>query len=163
MWYAGDSPVRTYHPPGKVLEYQVVDLACGPNLPGSFARYHPDSYSWRTRQCSLVEGLESYLETWPNWGMMRGGDCSPLAMLEHDTSVKGCGSLPTPCRYGNGGTRATKKLQSLGVSRHKINPSQQEWLMLWPEGWTELTPLEMDRFHKWLLSHGESSQEITND
>jgi hypothetical protein len=25
--------------------------------------------------------------------------------------------------------------------------------------WTELKPLEMDKFRKWLLSHGTSSQE----
>ena len=36
----------------------------------------------------------------------------------------------------------------------KLNPMWVEWLMGWPLGWTELKPLEMDKFHKWQLLHG---------
>jgi DNA (cytosine-5)-methyltransferase 1 len=35
-----------------------------------------------------------------------------------------------------------------------INPSLYEWLMGWPLGWTDLKPLETDKFHKWLELHG---------
>ena len=34
-----------------------------------------------------------------------------------------------------------------------------EWLMGWIEDWTDLKPLEMDKFHKWRHSHLTSSQE----
>jgi hypothetical protein len=27
-------------------------------------------------------------------------------------------------------------------------------LMGWPQGWTDLKPLETDKCHKWLLLHG---------
>ena len=36
----------------------------------------------------------------------------------------------------------------------KLNPTWVEWLMGWPLGWTDLKPLEMDKFQKWLDEHG---------
>jgi hypothetical protein len=39
-----------------------------------------------------------------------------------------------------------------GVGR--LNPQWVEWLMGWPLGWTDLKPLETDRFREWLLQHG---------
>ena len=36
----------------------------------------------------------------------------------------------------------------------KLNPMWVEWLMGWPLGWTDLKPLEMDKFQKWLDEHG---------
>jgi DNA (cytosine-5)-methyltransferase 1 len=36
----------------------------------------------------------------------------------------------------------------------KLNPTWVEWLMGWPLGWTDLKPLEMDKFQKWLEQHG---------
>jgi len=35
-----------------------------------------------------------------------------------------------------------------------LNPTWVEWLMGWPLGWTDLKPLEMDRYQKWLEQHG---------
>ena len=37
-----------------------------------------------------------------------------------------------------------------------LNPTWVEWLMGWPIGWTDLKPLETDRFHEWLQQHGFS-------
>jgi hypothetical protein len=39
----------------------------------------------------------------------------------------------------------------------QLNPPWVEWLMGWPIGWTDLRPLETDRFHKWPNSHSEPS------
>ena len=36
----------------------------------------------------------------------------------------------------------------------QLNPTWVEWLMGWPLGWTDLKPLEMDKFQKWLELHG---------
>jgi DNA (cytosine-5)-methyltransferase 1 len=35
-----------------------------------------------------------------------------------------------------------------------LNPTWVEWLMGWPLEWTDLKPLEMDKFQKWLEQHG---------
>jgi hypothetical protein len=37
-----------------------------------------------------------------------------------------------------------------------LNPEWVEWLMGWPPGWTDLKPLEMDKFHYVQQQHGES-------
>jgi hypothetical protein len=36
----------------------------------------------------------------------------------------------------------------------QLNPNWVEWLMGWPIGWTDLKPLETDKFRLWLRSHG---------
>ena len=38
----------------------------------------------------------------------------------------------------------------------QLNPNWVEWLMGWPIGWTDLKPLETDRFQSWLQQHGIS-------
>jgi DNA (cytosine-5)-methyltransferase 1 len=38
----------------------------------------------------------------------------------------------------------------------QLNPTWVEWLMGWPQGWTELKPSEMDKSPSALLPHGES-------
>jgi DNA (cytosine-5)-methyltransferase 1 len=35
-----------------------------------------------------------------------------------------------------------------------LNPTWVEWLMGWPLGWTDLKPLEMDKYQQWLQQHG---------
>ena len=40
----------------------------------------------------------------------------------------------------------------------QLNPPWVEWLMGWPIGWTDLKPLETDKFQQWLHSHGELSK-----
>jgi hypothetical protein len=36
----------------------------------------------------------------------------------------------------------------------QLNPTWVEWLMGWPLGWTDLKPLEMDKFQQWRQQHG---------
>jgi DNA (cytosine-5)-methyltransferase 1 len=43
-----------------------------------------------------------------------------------------------------GGAIATLDTQAIGGH---LNPMWVEWLMGWPLGWTDLKPLEMDKFH----------------
>ena len=36
----------------------------------------------------------------------------------------------------------------------QLNPNWVEWLMGWISGWTDLKPLEMDKFRQWSKQHG---------
>jgi len=54
-------------------------------------------------------------------------------------------SLTTEIIDSEGGRQATTG---------QLNPTWVEWLMGWPLGWTDLKPLETDRFHWWLHKHG---------
>ena len=163
----------------------------------SFARYNHDSSLWKTPQCSLVEGLDVFSETWPRSGTMRNGTCSERTTLAPPTKEIGSGSWPTPRASISGmssktGGKSVEKSTHLSTQvairegmidmktgnlkrfptprafMHKdsqrdrgkmnlgevvggqLNPDWTEWLMGWPIGWTDLKPLEMVKFQKWL-------------
>ena len=46
--------------------------------------------------------------------------------------------------------------QSVDPNSGQLNPTWVEWLMGWPQGWTDLKPLEMDKFHCVQQPLGES-------
>jgi hypothetical protein len=142
------------------------DPGCGWKCPGSLAKYDPASRSWRTRQHSLLGGLEQLSETWPRWGMTVDGELSPLPTLVPHTVESGSGLLPTPQASDN---RNRGTLNTPAIARRieagkqvmlsmtvdgPLNPEWTEWLMAWPIGWTDLQPLEMDKFQEWLELHG---------
>lgn len=70
--------------------------------------------------------------------------------------------FPTPLtRDWKSGTGADHGIHSPPLSSvvgGQLNPDWTEWLMGWPIGWTDLKPLEMDKFQQWRHSHGECSE-----
>lgn len=166
---AEDSLAKTFPPQEKAQALTAHEADYGGTWPEWFAKFDPVSSSWKTRQCSLLAGLDAFSGTWPRWGMVRDGECFPLPTLEHCTSVRGFGYLPTPRRSGQ--SRAFKAykreayrgnleewLGEIGFSGW-INPSWSESVMMWPIGWTDTKPLETAKFRQWLLSHGAPSQD----
>lgn len=53
-----------------------------------------------------------------------------------------------------GGSKNWVRQEDPDLASGQLNPEWVEWLMGWPIGWTELGPLEMDRFHEWQQQHG---------
>ena len=94
MLFQAVSRAKTSAPPVKVQGSKAHDLDSGVKWPGSLAKYDHGSRSWRTAQCSLLGGLESYSETWPRWGMMRGGECWALDTLGHRIDATESGYSP---------------------------------------------------------------------
>lgn len=114
-----DSHARTSVQPEKVQESMEQGRECGFTWQGSFARFDRDSSSWKTPQCSLLEGLDEYSETWPRWGMMRNGVCWERMTAEPPISATESGFWPTPIRH-NGKDNASpaailRKSPGLGV------------------------------------------------
>jgi hypothetical protein len=169
MWYQGDSPVRTYLPPDGAQESEAREADCGPSSPESLAKFNPHSYSWRTRQCSLLGGLTLFSETWPAWGMMRDGELYQLTPLVLEACGNECGLWPTPCAMDTQGSRTPESLRAAGrTERNNLKDylrargnwlyppvSVAESLMLWPIGWSDTKPLAMGKFQQWLDSLGE--------
>lgn len=267
--FLADFPAKTLAPQEKAQASTASAAECGDIWPESFARWNPDSCSWKTPQCSLLAGLDEFSETWPRWGMMQGGECSVQSMPEHLTNGTGSGlwvatptatanqlaplmqkhsgcraMMPTPTRSDyrspnpNPAKSGQKQEPSSGhalpavvakmermwltpsASEHhagkaggkmqvmlahqvqtwptvtasdwkgaaldrapgtdkyrgnlceaaelhggkatqqngkvmRLNPTWVEWLMGWPLGWTDLKPLEMDKFQQWQHSHGK--------
>ena len=226
--------VRTLVQPAKAQELMENVPECGEKWRGSFVKYDPDTSLWKTHQCSLLGDLDEFLETWPQWGLMRDGECWEQRMLEQTIrgtesglSPNGVDSFHTPNTTGlDGGSNSRRALKkrllptpdasqrgptkdynplaksqsgrtlqsfaakfptpqasdhrdrgnmsnpsvqrrvaigkqiSLSQSVHptsgQLNPTWVEWLMGWPQGWTDLKPLEMDKSHCVQQQHGES-------
>ena len=133
-------------------ESKENEVQCGEKWRGSFTKYDPDTSSWKTHQCSLLGGLDEFLETWPQWGLMRNGECWERQTLVQTTKETESGFWPTPTSHNaketNAPSEALRNEPSL-ASRvgGKLNPRWVEWLMGWPLGWTGLKPLEMDKSH----------------
>ena len=98
MSYLEGFHVPTLVQPEKGQESMEKPLECGEKLHGSFTKYNPDSSSWKTHQCSLLGDLDEFLETWPQWGLMRDGECWEQRMLEQNIrgTEFGLSLLPTP-------------------------------------------------------------------
>lgn len=61
--------------PARAPESTGNEADCGQRCGESFAKFDPVSRSWKTRQFSLLGGLEPFSETWPYWGSMQDGEC----------------------------------------------------------------------------------------
>jgi hypothetical protein len=93
-WFRAVFLARISAPPGEAPELTESVRVCGDTWPGSFAKYDPDACLWKTRQCSLVAGLDVFLETWPRWGSMRDGACWAQSTPVRPTDESESGSKP---------------------------------------------------------------------
>ena len=235
MLYREGFHAKTLVPQEKAQELMESAAGCGEKWRASFTKYDPDSSLWRIHQCSLAGDLDEFLETWPQWGLMRDGECWEQRTLEQIIRGTGYGLSPQtwPTPDANCGQRGTQpdwktkrksgqsaqytinqavwnkmyptptahnakergypaefnrltqgldtivqrfptpqasdcrdmgnmsnpsvqrrvdigKQISLSQSVHptsgQLNPTWVEWLMVWPLGWTDLKPLEMDKY-----------------
>jgi hypothetical protein len=76
--------VKTLAPQEKAQALTENEAECGEKWHASFVKYDPDTSLWRTHQCLLLGGLEEFLETWPQWGLMRDGECWEQQTLEQN-------------------------------------------------------------------------------
>lgn len=118
-------------------------------------------------QCSLLripeisltrDFAESFTSLRP-LGMTVNGVCLGLATSMPTMNESVCGSrLPTPTAHnskeGAYPAEYTRNTPTLAAQiGGKINPDWNEWRMGWPIKWTDLEPLEMDRFQSWKTLH----------
>ena len=80
--YLGDFHAKTSQLPEKEMDLMESEAECGEKWRASFTKYDPDSSSWKTHQCSLQGDLDEFSETWPQWGLMRDGECWEQQTLE---------------------------------------------------------------------------------
>lgn len=167
-WFLAGFPVKTSARQEKGLESTESEADYGVKWRASFARYDHDSSSWKTAQCLLLGGLESFSETWPQWGTMHNGACWEQDISGVLTSATGSGFWhPTPTKSDHKGAnfRGDKQRESQlkewlhvrysqGMKTTYPHPTFLELAMAWPEGWTELSPLETAKFQRWLQQHG---------
>ena len=171
--FLADFPVRTFQQQAPEQEYQERDQDYGNKWQESSVRFDLDSCSWKTHLCLWEEDLQWSSVTLPKWGLMRSGVVYQHQSAERPITGTESGLLPTPrasmgghgiawCRARTGDHRhnledflAWQHLEDGGEETPGLNanPDYVEWLMMWPMGWTDLKPLEMDRFQEWQQQH----------
>lgn len=160
-------PARTLAQPASVQDLRASILAYGRNTLDWLAKLDPRSSSWKTAQSCLVQGLETFSETWPRSGTMRDGIAYRRPSLVRPTAEIASGLLPTP-RKSRGYTNPTLgtsygagclTTEMLGRPVLGVRPLPQfvEWMMGFPIGWTELAPSEMPSSHKFQRSSAGQS------
>jgi len=170
-----DSRVRTYLPQEVAQELKDRDLDYGSRWQESSMRFDPITSCWKTHLCLWEEDLPWSLVILPRWGLMRSGIVFQHQSAERPITVIASGLLPTPrasmgnhgiawCRARTGDHRHNledylgwKHLEAGGEETPGLNacPDYVEWLMMWPLGWTDLKPLEMDKFRAWQQLHSQ--------
>lgn len=66
---------------------------CGPTCGTPFARFDPDSSSWRTSEATSLWDLTLSSLTLPSWGCLHGGELSERPTPELPTDERACSSL----------------------------------------------------------------------
>jgi len=125
MWYLGGFPVKTSAQQEKAQELMENEVECGEKWHASFVKYDPDSSLWRTHQCSLLGDLDEFLETWPQWGLMRNGECWEQQTLER--RIRGTESGLSPNGVDSFHTPNTTGLDGGSNSRRALKKRQASW------------------------------------
>ena len=172
-WFLEGFPVRILVPSQQQKEKDLMEKKadCGLNLQESFSTYNQSSSSWKTHQGSSPMALVEFLGRWPKWGTMRNGVCSaaPISELgikenEFGFSVptigkneyKGCSQKRFRGSPAYRGAKMSEGLRTSATDPMYTHPNFAEQAMGWPITWTELRPLETDKFQQWQRAHGIS-------
>jgi DNA (cytosine-5)-methyltransferase 1 len=109
----------------KAQESTVSAQECGEKWHASFTKYDPDLRLWKTHQCSLLGDLEPFSQTWPQWGLMRDGECWEQRTLEQTTRGTESGLLPNGVDSFH--TPNTTGLDGGSNSRKALKKRQEKW------------------------------------
>lgn len=149
---AAVSPAKILAMQEKVLDLEAHDQGFGANTRALFANFDPDTSSWKTLQLSLTEEWAQYSEPWPRSGTMQNGIAYQQQPLVRPIDVIDSFLWPTPrasmSRYVGQRKNAIKRLHKIRLedwclaseskNRGVPNPNFVEWLMGFPQNWTDL-------------------------
>lgn len=142
----------------------------GPTPSESFAKYNPGTSSWRMFPSLFdADTSEGFAVIWPKAASVLNMTAYQRRSSVPTSWAKGCGSLPRVPRpvaadaKGSGRIR-WERINGGGMNlrdwcrlnMNMVYPPVRwvEYLMGFPEDWTDCAPLEMLKIRHWLDSHG---------
>lgn len=153
---------------------KMTSETCGPLRSMLFALYDQESHGLKTSQACLALDIsgESF-PTWPRSGTMLNGECFQLPESEPRIKESAFSLLPTIAASEYKGTSTKRYLGSPHFKSGKmveglrvgpncptyLSPLFADWVMDFPSGWTDLKPLAMHNYQKWLERHGKHCNE----
>jgi len=163
MSYLEGFPARTSHQPVEEQESMELSHRCGHKWQESSTKFDPFTLTWKTHLCLLEKDLPESSVTLPKLGLTVDG-----VVFQQKNVVRLISEIVSGWSGEMFATPQARDYRSGSLSRWNdprrsrnlndqvgglLNPSWEEWLMGWPTGWTELRPLEMDRFQEWRQQH----------
>jgi DNA (cytosine-5)-methyltransferase 1 len=142
--YLAGFHAKTLVPQEKAQELMENEAECGEKWRASFTKYDPDLSLWKTHQCSLLGDLELFLETWPQWGLMRDGECWEQLTLEQ--TIRGTEFGLSPNGIDNFYTPNTTGLNGGSNSRKALKKKMEKWAT--PTTMDKLPPKSQQALHK---------------
>jgi len=121
-----DSPARTSARREGEQESTEKGPDSGEKWRASFAKWDPDSSSWKIPQCLFTEGWDEFSGTWPRWGLMRGGECWAQSTPERHIGGNESGLWPTP-RNNTGPSTDRRHLFLDGAVKLWPTPIANDW------------------------------------
>lgn len=103
----------------------MMSGTCGPTCGMPFARYDPDSSSWRTSEATSLWDLTLSSLTLPSWGCLHGGELSERPTPELPTVGLGSSSspgLPTPTTQDGANVAGPSQLRRNTVPLNALAP-----------------------------------------
>lgn len=152
----------------------------------SLTLYAGDFHAKTYHQPDRETDLEPYSESFPRWGIMQDGEFWELTIQDYHITAIGAGLLPTVVKnegiaFLGGPLRSTETWQNTSRLSHRLiglwknfkkremnarikqkiacHPIFAEWMMGWPEMWSDSQELEMGKFQAWLHLHSKPYQE----
>lgn len=152
-WYRAGFPAR---PSAEHLEDGVWLTISGRKHCGSWQMSLPGTSSPRTSRRRQSTSPQTPLSRWVTpsdaWRF-------PRKTWVQTTFGNDIGFVHTPTHTANYACRSMQKWPNCRAfvrAFGKPSPTNAEWLMGWPIGWTDLKPLETAKFQSWLQQHGKS-------
>ena len=158
-WYLAGFRAKTSAQQDPERESKAPDQACGSTWEESLAKYDLSSHTWRTAHSLFPEDLPWSSVILPRLGTMRNGDVYQRPAWAPITSGIESGSLlPTPtCHNAKEGAYPAEYARNTPtLATHvggKIHPNFTEWMMCWPQDWSDLSLSATDKFQSWRLQH----------
>ena len=150
---AVDFHVKTSLAQARALASTGQGHLSGMNMPASLARFDQAGLLLKTSRCSDQGASTPFSGPWPRSGMMRNGIVYQLPTLARLIRGTEFGLLPTPSGTSNHGkNHVSGRMDEWGGSSNPFrgtligkihSPRFEEWMMGYPDRWTELTASEI--------------------
>lgn len=146
---------------------QTTPVTCGLPRGTLFALFDQSTSYWRTLQGCLDLGTpQSSRLIWPRWATWGPAGAFQQQTWALTTNATVSGLLRTPMasdnrNRGNVSNPSIQRRMRIGkqvslsmLFEGEMCPSCVEAMMGWPIGWSDLAPLETDKFRQWWQAHG---------
>jgi len=136
------------------LRGKIMQTISGRKSCGSWQMSLPGTYGLRTSVSKRLIGQQTTLK---RWVIPSAASKWPRRTWVQTMYGNDIGFLHTPTCTAN---YAAKSMQKWKCAQEFVRvfgrptPTNHEWLMDWPIGWTDSKPLETGKFQQWLQKHG---------